>query len=89
MLTLIDAIAIRYLLSQNWQGFVMWYLVGISCLQVGGSLVEIVGSAGASLVSALLLNRFILPRLQPQPKSPHLPAPARPIVFQRIPTNHE
>lgn len=76
MITLIDVITTNQLLTQNWQGFVMWYLVGISCLQVGGSLVEVSGSAGASLVSAMLLNRWILPRLQKQTGSPaRLPTP--------------
>jgi hypothetical protein len=66
----IDAIATSHLRAQNWQGFVMWYLVGISCLQVGGSLVEVSGSAGASLVSAMLLNRWLLPRLQKRAGDP-------------------
>jgi len=70
VVTLIDVIAARQLLANNWQGFVLWYLVGISCLQIGGSLVEVVGSAGASVVVAVLLNRFILTRLQKQPARP-------------------
>lgn len=74
LITLVDAVATRQLQSQNWQGFVMWYLVGMSCLQVGGSLVEVSGSAGASLASALLLNRLILPRLQKQTSTLPLPS---------------
>ncbi len=69
VLTLIDVIASRQLMADNWQGFVLWYLVGISCLQIGGSLVEVFGSAGASVVVAVLLNRFIFTRLQKQPAS--------------------
>jgi len=75
LITVIDAIAASQLLSQNWQGFVMWYLVGMSCLQVGGSLVEVFGSAGASLVSAMVLNRVIFPRWQKRTPTPQGPAP--------------
>jgi len=70
VMTLIDMVARRQLRADNWQGFVLWYLVGISCLQVGGSLVEVIGSAGASMVVAVLLNRFIFTRLQKQPARP-------------------
>jgi hypothetical protein len=89
IITLIDVIATSQLLAQNWQGFVMWYLVGISCLQVGGSLVEVFGSAGASLVSALLLNRVILPRLQKRASTPDLPVSPPQMVPRRIPANYE
>jgi hypothetical protein len=70
VMTLIDVIATQQLTANNWQGFVLWYLVGISCLQIGGSLVEVCGSAGASVVVAVLLNRFIFTRLQKQPARP-------------------
>jgi len=51
-------------LEDDWQNFALWYLIGISFLQVGGSLVEVTGSAGASVVVALLLNKLFLYRLQ-------------------------
>jgi hypothetical protein len=89
LITLVDAIATKQLQSQNWQGFVMWYLVGMSCLQVGGSLVEVSGSAGASLVSALLLNRLILPRLQKQTRTAQFPSPLYKDGLETSPANYE
>lgn len=60
LVTVIDTAARRRLEEGNWQGFVLWFLVGISFLQVGGSLVELAGSAGASVVAAMLVNRYLL-----------------------------
>jgi hypothetical protein len=56
--------AARRLQTGDWQGFALWFLVGISLLQVGGSLVEVASSAGASLGTATLINRLVLPHLQ-------------------------
>jgi hypothetical protein len=64
LLTLIDRAAARRLLQEDWQRFAMWFLVGISFMQVGGSLVELTTSAAASVVTALLLNRLVLARFQ-------------------------
>jgi hypothetical protein len=38
------------------RGFVLWWLPGLSLLQVGGSLVEAVGSAGAGLIIGLAIR---------------------------------
>ena len=89
VITLIDVIATRQLLAQNWQGFVMWYLVGISCLQVGGSLVEVFGSAGASLVGAALLNRWLLPRLQRRAGDPPYHPVPQAMSLRRPPPSYE
>ena len=62
--TLIDDLAEQRLLQGHWQGFALWFLTGISFLQVGGSLVEIASSAGASIVLALSVNKFLLYRFQ-------------------------
>jgi hypothetical protein len=64
LLTLIDITAARRLFYEDWQRFAVWFLVGVSFLLVGGSLVELTTSAGAGVVTALLLNRFVLGRLQ-------------------------
>jgi hypothetical protein len=64
IITLIDSTAAQRLLQRDWQGFALWYLVGISFLQVGGSLVEVTSSAGASVAVALLANRYLLYRFQ-------------------------
>jgi hypothetical protein len=63
----IDHRAIRDLLLGNWSGFVLWWLPGLSLLQVGGSLVEAVSGAAAGLVVALLLNHFGPSRLRRMP----------------------
>lgn len=58
LMTLLDATAHRRLALGRWEGFTLSYLVGMSFLQVGGSLVEITGTAGASVVASLAVNRF-------------------------------
>jgi hypothetical protein len=64
MVTVIDLTAGQRLSDGDWQGFALWYLTGMSFLQVGGSLVEVMGSAGASVIAALLVNKLLLDRLQ-------------------------
>jgi hypothetical protein len=64
IVTFIDFMAGQRLLAGDWQRFALWYLTGISFLQVGGSLVEITSSAGASVVTALLVNKLLLDHLQ-------------------------
>jgi hypothetical protein len=44
----------------DWRGFALWYLPGLTLLQVGGSLVELTSGAGAALAVAVLVNRFVL-----------------------------
>lgn len=60
LITIVDKVARRRLEEGDWQGFTLWFLVGISFLQVGGSLVELAGSAGASVAAAMLVNRHLL-----------------------------
>ena len=62
--TSIDQIAGRRLARRDWQRFALWHLVGISFMQIGGSFFELTTSAGASVVVALLVNRYVLPRFQ-------------------------
>jgi hypothetical protein len=54
----LDRTATGRLLEGDWPGFVLWYLPGLSLLQVGGSLVEAVSGASAALVVALMINRY-------------------------------
>jgi hypothetical protein len=63
LITVIDATAGQRLRHGDWQGFALWYLTGISFLSVGGSLVELTSSAGASVITALLVNKYLLPHL--------------------------
>jgi hypothetical protein len=63
LVTILDLAAAERLALNNLHGFVLWFLPGISLLQVGGSLVEMTASAAASIVVALITNKY-LDRLQ-------------------------
>ena len=78
LVTTLDVAAAERLAINNLHGFVLWFLPGISLLQVGGSLVEATVSAVASIGVALLANKY-LDRLEgkqadggPLPLSPRL-----------------
>jgi hypothetical protein len=43
----------------NWKQFALWFAVGLSFLQVGGSLAEATSSAAGSAVLCLLVNSFL------------------------------
>jgi hypothetical protein len=64
VLTVLDSAARRWLVVGDWRRFALYYLVGVSFLQVGGSLVEVAGTAGASVVTVLLVNQ-VLPYFLP------------------------
>lgn len=52
--------------SDDAPGFALLFLVGLSFLDVvGGSLVDLTSSAGASLVVGLAVSRFVLPDADP------------------------
>jgi hypothetical protein len=63
VITALDYQAADRLARADLQGFVLWFLPGIALLQVGGQLVELTASAAASLIVALLANKY-LARLQ-------------------------
>lgn len=63
IITIFDILATERLACGDLRGFVLWYLPGLAFMQVNGQLVEITVSAVASLVVALVVNRF-LDRLQ-------------------------
>jgi hypothetical protein len=56
---LIDFTAGRRLWMGDVRGFVMWFLPGLSFLQVGGSVVELTSSVGAAILAAVLVNRVL------------------------------
>jgi hypothetical protein len=64
LLGVIDRLAATALAMDDWPKFALWFLVGISFMHVGGSLVELTSSAGASVVLILLINEVFLNRLQ-------------------------
>jgi hypothetical protein len=55
--------------SGNLLAFAKWYLPSLALLNIGGSLVELSATAGASLVVANFVNSIFLYRLQRQSKS--------------------
>jgi hypothetical protein len=63
IVTALDILATERLASGDLHAFVLFYLPGLAFLQVGGQLVEVTASAGASIVVALLANKY-LARLQ-------------------------
>ena len=68
LISALDFCAGVYLRLGNWTMFTCFFLVGISCLNVSGSLVEITAGAMASVVVAVLIRRrerSPLPALQP------------------------
>jgi hypothetical protein len=60
LVTVVDSMARRHLVSGDWQGFALWYMPGLSLLQAGWSLVDITSSAGAAVVNVLLLNYVLV-----------------------------
>lgn len=54
----LDRMAASRLYAGDPRGFLIWWLPGIGLLQVGGSLVDAVGSASAGVVIAVLIMRF-------------------------------
>jgi hypothetical protein len=48
-----------HLHATAWFPFMMTFLVGISCLNVSGSLVEITAGAAASMVVAIIAKRIL------------------------------
>jgi hypothetical protein len=59
----------------RWPEFAMWFLIGISCLQVGGSLIEVSSSAIASFVCAKLVNAVTGVRERHRSLAPPRPVP--------------
>jgi hypothetical protein len=59
LITILDVGAAQSLARGDLHGFVLWYLPGISLLQVGGSMIEVTTSAVASFVVALMANKYL------------------------------
>lgn len=73
LLGFIDLEASGHLQRGYWQEFAVWFLVGISFLQVSGSLVEVSSSAIASVVLGIGI-KLVLHRFQGK-RTPAAPAP--------------
>ena len=60
VLTIIDTWAGMRLWAGDWLQFAVWYLTGLAMIQAGGSLIEVVSSAGAAMLAVLLVNRYVV-----------------------------
>jgi hypothetical protein len=69
LLTVADTVAGIKLRSGDWLSFTIWYVPSLALLNIGGSLVEVSGTAGASIVVVALMNKVFLYRLQRRQKS--------------------
>jgi hypothetical protein len=76
----LDRQAIARLRRGDWSNFAVWWLPGLSLLQVGGSLVEAVSGAAAALVVALLIRQYSAGKRQPGPFAALALAGSRPIA---------
>lgn len=56
---IIDRRAREALDREDWKAFALWYMPGVAILQVGGAFVEMTGTAAASLVATLAVNRIV------------------------------
>lgn len=59
IVTICDTCAAERLGSGDLHGFVLWYMPGLSLLQVGGSLAEITSSFAASVFVAFMVNKYL------------------------------
>jgi hypothetical protein len=82
IITTVDVVARRQLLAGDQQGFVLWFVTGMSMLQPGGSLVEISASVAGSLITATIINRYLLPHLQKKHFAAAAPIP--PLATPRL-----
>jgi hypothetical protein len=73
IITTVDIMARRQLLTGDQQGFVLWFVTGMSMLQPGGALVEISASVAGSLITVAIINHYLLPHLQSQHFVPATP----------------
>ncbi|MGA2134371.1 MAG: hypothetical protein ABSH50_18930 [Bryobacteraceae bacterium] len=75
IVTVFDWQAAERLARSDLHGFVLWFLPGIALLQVGGQLVEVTASAAASLIVAVLVNRYLYRLQKRQSNAPAAPVP--------------
>lgn len=59
VITALDTLATERLANSDLNGFVLFFLPGLSLLQVGGQFVEETASAAGAIVIALMVNRYL------------------------------
>jgi hypothetical protein len=83
LLTWIDRSAFDRLRVGDANGFLIWYLPGLSVLQVGGSFMEVTSTAGAGLVVAIALNKAAGYLVQPVEDDNDAASEAPPLASER------
>ncbi len=64
VVAILDWAASQRLQRGDWQGFAYFYLPGLSLIETGGSLVGMISSSAAGLLTIYLVNRYLLYRLR-------------------------
>jgi hypothetical protein len=59
LVALVDRRAARHLSRGDIRAFALWYMPGLSLLQIGGSLAEVTATAAASAVLILAVSSFV------------------------------
>jgi hypothetical protein len=67
VLAIADRAAGVRLWQGNWEGFALWYLVGLCFMRAEGSLVEVTSSAAAAVVTVQVVNWGLARLLPPGP----------------------
>ena len=80
VIAILDTLAAQCIAANDLYGFVLWYLPGLSMLQVGGALAEITTSAAASVIVALAVNKYLDRFEKPKQEEPKT---IMPIVLPR------
>ena len=75
----LDRASADRLVGGDAAGFMKRYMPGLSLLQVGGSLAEVVGTAAASYVLVVVVNRILLAVFRINTEAPARPAGPRPL----------
>ena len=70
VLTMIDTWAGMRVWAGDWLQFAVWYLTGLAMIQAGGSLIEVVSSAGAAMLAVLFINRYVVRLRLGPPREP-------------------
>jgi hypothetical protein len=79
----IDVRAGEFLVAGDWRRFALWYVPGLSLLNVGGNFAEVTASALASLILCYIVNSCIAPTPVPiQTSGRHFQTRHQPKVSQ-------
>jgi hypothetical protein len=73
LFTTVDVLTRRLLQAGNQQGFVLWFVAGMTMMRPGGSLVEFSAGTAGGLITVSIINRYLLPHLQKRYVAPTMP----------------